>query len=380
MRIAIKRICAVILGLMMVLSISIAVSGPTHVAYADEGSQEMYRMYNPNSGEHFYTANSYERDNLKSLGWHYEGVGWVAPVKSSVPVYRLYNSNAGDHHYTMNSYERDMLVSKGWRYEGVGWYSADTTNEFPLYRQYNPNAKAGAHNYTLNSNERDALVRAGWHDEGLAWYALGLGDYNLKKIQKVIHNYDAVLTFHKEDAERLGYFYCAVMPYRLPEINQGSLSESDVFFIGANKGRYKHLLLIYDKLSNAGLKCDFFICDVAKKEQIKKDGIVYNKRITYDEVLKHIKASKCVLEVLQNGNNYISIRTSEALQLNKKLLTTNREIMNTPLYNEDLVQVFSGDDINIDFIIKDVAADIYDNFKLNTSYSEMKKFLEMIFK
>ena len=206
------------------------------------------------------------------------------------------------------------------------------------------------------------------------------GDYNLKKIQKVIHNYDAVLTFHIEDAERLGYFYCAVMPYRLPEINQGSLSESDVFFIGANKGRYKHLLLIYDKLSNAGLKCDFFICDVAKKEQIKKDGIVYNKRITYDEVLKHIKASKCVLEVLQNGNNYISIRTSEALQLNKKLLTTNREIMNTPLYNEDLVQVFSGDDINIDFIIKDVAADIYDNFKLNTSYSEMKKFLEMIFK
>ena len=175
MRITMKRICAVILGLMMVLSISIAVSGPTHVAYADEGSQEMYRMYNPNSGEHFYTANSYERDNLKSLGWHYEGVGWVAPVKSSVPVYRLYNSNAGDHHYTMNSYERDMLVSKGWRYEGIGWYSADTTNEFPLYRQYNPNAKAGAHNYTLNSNERDALVRAGWHDEGLAWYALGLG-------------------------------------------------------------------------------------------------------------------------------------------------------------------------------------------------------------
>lgn len=115
MRITMKRICAVISGLMMVLSIAMAVSGPAHVAYADEGSQEMYRMYNPNSGEHFYTANSYERDNLKSLGWHYEGVGWVAPVTSSVPVYRLYNSNAGDHHYTMNSYEKDMLVSKGWR-------------------------------------------------------------------------------------------------------------------------------------------------------------------------------------------------------------------------------------------------------------------------
>ena len=69
-----------------------------------------------------------------------------------------------------------MLVSKGWRYEGIGWYSSDTNRSYPLYRQYNPNAKAGAHNYTLNSNEKDMLVRAGWHDEGLAWYGVGPGE------------------------------------------------------------------------------------------------------------------------------------------------------------------------------------------------------------
>lgn len=148
---------------------------PIPQASADEGSRDMYRLYNPNSGEHFYTADSNERDHLTGVGWVYEGIGWRAPVQSSVPVYRLYNSNAGDHHYTLNSYERDMLVSKGWRYEGIGWYSSDTNRSYPLYRQYNPNAKAGAHNYTLNSNEKDMLVRAGWRDEGLAWYALGLG-------------------------------------------------------------------------------------------------------------------------------------------------------------------------------------------------------------
>lgn len=38
----------------------------------------MYRLYNPNSGEHFYTANSAERDNLKRLGWSLEGVAWYA--------------------------------------------------------------------------------------------------------------------------------------------------------------------------------------------------------------------------------------------------------------------------------------------------------------
>lgn len=38
----------------------------------------MYRLYNPNSGEHFYAANLAERDNLKRLGWRDEGVGWYA--------------------------------------------------------------------------------------------------------------------------------------------------------------------------------------------------------------------------------------------------------------------------------------------------------------
>ena len=39
----------------------------------------MYRLYNPNSGEHFYTASEYERDHLVSVGWTYERIGWVAP-------------------------------------------------------------------------------------------------------------------------------------------------------------------------------------------------------------------------------------------------------------------------------------------------------------
>ena len=134
-------------------------------------TQDMYRLYNPNSGEHFYTASKAEHDMLVGLGWHDEGVGWTAPVKSNTPVYRLYNPNAGDHHYTMSAAEKDMLVRVGWRYEGIGWYSAENAGRAQLYREYNPNAKAGAHNYTLSKAENDHLVSLGWHGEGLAWYA-----------------------------------------------------------------------------------------------------------------------------------------------------------------------------------------------------------------
>lgn len=145
-----------------------------------EATTVMHRLYNPNSGEHFYTSNTKERDHLEEIGWNYEGVGWIAPERSSRPVYRLYNPNAGDHHYTMEIGERNHLVSVGWKDEGIGWYS-DTSNRVPMYRQYNPNAKAGSHNYTRNKAENDSLVRAGWRAEGIGWYAVGeikpQGDY-----------------------------------------------------------------------------------------------------------------------------------------------------------------------------------------------------------
>lgn len=78
----------------------------TAVAASSNSGIAMYRMYNRNSGEHFYTRNGAERDMLRTKGWKYEGVGWYAP-SSGAPVYRLYNRNAGDHHYTQNGAERD---------------------------------------------------------------------------------------------------------------------------------------------------------------------------------------------------------------------------------------------------------------------------------
>ena len=132
----------------------------------------MWRLYNPNSGEHFYTGNLYEAKQVAKAGWNWEGVGWVAP-SSGEPVYRLYNPNAGDHQYTLHAAERDMLVTVGWNYEGIGWYS-DTNKTVALLRQYNPNARAGSHNFTVNTQEKNMLVQAGWKDEGIGWYGVAL--------------------------------------------------------------------------------------------------------------------------------------------------------------------------------------------------------------
>lgn len=154
-----------LLSLVAIVGSAIMASTPIYAA-------NMERMYNPNSGEHFYTSNGSEVRNLKSVGWKDEGIGWEAP-DDGAPVYRLYNPNAGDHHYTTNAAEKNSLEKAGWRYEGIGWYSG---GGIPVYRQYNPNAKkAGAHNFTTNLSENNMLVRAGWRAEGISWYATGLG-------------------------------------------------------------------------------------------------------------------------------------------------------------------------------------------------------------
>ncbi|MDO4650766.1 MAG: hypothetical protein Q4B26_19180 [Eubacteriales bacterium] len=186
--------------------------------------QNMYRLYNPNSGEHFYTASAGERDHLDKLGWNYEGIGWVAPVSSKSPVYRMYNPNAGDHHYTISSGEKDFLVKAGWNYEGIGWYS-DTRKRVPLYRAYNPNAAAGSHNYTTSKGEQNTLVKAGWKEEGISWYAVKEGkpasasdhehqwkyEFYQKLVPAITHEEDVPAITHEEPNYELAGFYACNM-------------------------------------------------------------------------------------------------------------------------------------------------------------------------
>ena len=130
----------------------------------------VYDLYNPNTGEHFFTNSKSEWENLKRVGWNDEQVGWFAPVSGS-EVYRLNNPNTGEHHYTMNRNEKDGLVNAGWKDEGIAWHS-DQKQTTPIYRLYNPNATMGSHFYTSIPAERDNLINAGWKDEGIAWYGL----------------------------------------------------------------------------------------------------------------------------------------------------------------------------------------------------------------
>lgn len=138
---------------------------------SDESPITMQRLYNPNTGEHFFTGNAEELGQLVAQGWRNESTAWTAPAAGDV-VYRLYNPSGSEHHYTMDANEVNTLMGIGWNFESVGWRSAPADSGVPVYRLYNPNAASNGHHYTTDAAERDQLVSQGWHDEGIAWYGV----------------------------------------------------------------------------------------------------------------------------------------------------------------------------------------------------------------
>lgn len=162
----------------------------------NDGSHHVrfYRAYNPSVGSHFFTASQAEFENALLGGYQDETTGSSGfeilseQAEGTVPLYRLYNLQTGRHYYTANSLERDFLVglvpapasgpdtrTTGWRDEGIAGYiyvgeSAGTT---PIYRLYN--SQTGSHLFTENSSVRDAVLSIPgadgqshpWQDHGI---------------------------------------------------------------------------------------------------------------------------------------------------------------------------------------------------------------------
>lgn len=132
-------------------------TGAKQLEYVEDA---VYRLRNPYSGLHMFTASYSEASSLFEAGYIDEGVAWIAPL-GGYNVYRVYNPNNGDHLFTMSTDEVVDALVAGCNFEKVAFF-AERDNE--ILRLYNPNS--GEHFYTISTSERDALVDAGWKYEG----------------------------------------------------------------------------------------------------------------------------------------------------------------------------------------------------------------------
>ena len=180
------------------------------------------------------------------------------------------------------------------------------------------------------------------------------GSYAIQKkyVEKLNEWYDVVFAFDPIDSEKYGFSYSPLIYDSDPAYDKekDESNEDMVFYVGQAKDRLNGLLSCYEKLRSLGIICDFHIANVDEDALKYQDEIVYNKFITYSEAVDCIRKSTCLVDVVQGDSAGLTIKTCEAVCYDKKLLTTNKHVIEYPFYDSRFIRVVeSADDIDSDF-------------------------------
>lgn len=163
------------------------------------------------------------------------------------------------------------------------------------------------------------------------WYWNSLVEYKNKLIKSKY--VDEIWTYNRFDAEAYNLNYCPQFYTRRINLKQERL-ESDILFLGKNKGRKDKILELKNILEKKGLKCDFNIIENPKNF------------FKYQDYLNKLSKTKCILDFSHSEYCGLSLRPLESLFFEKKLITNNRDIVNYDFYNSNNIFVLGVDDIN----------------------------------
>ncbi len=171
---------------------------------------------------------------------------------------------------------------------------------------------------------------------------------------------DTIFTYNKKDADQYGWVYHA-LPFSMIDGPCEDV-QYDIYFAGNYRGggRLELLHNVYKMLKENDISSVYRIGSVPTEKQKFQDGIIYNQIIRYSEIVKETKRSNCILEVVRESLDGATGRYYEAVCYNKKLLTTNKNVVNLPFYNPEYMHVFEKpEDIDWNWVKERIPVDYH---------------------
>lgn len=164
--------------------------------------------------------------------------------------------------------------------------------------------------------------------------------------------FDLWLSYDEKDCKQYGFVQFDEFESKIDIAKREDYPIADVFFAGRAKDRLVTILEFYDKLSNDGLKCYFYIVGAKDSEKEERPGIVYaDHSMTYLQMLDCSVNSRCLLEINQKDAVGYTSRFLEAVLFNKQLITNNTDVKNSKYYNPSRIMVVnSASDISPKFV------------------------------
>ena len=130
-----------------------------------ETASPVFRFFNTQTGTHFYTISTTDRDTVLARWpqFEYEGTvfyAYTTQVADTKPVYRFFDTLTSTHFYTQSDSERDSVIASrpSFLYEGPVYYAplSDGTGREPLFRFFN--TRTNAYFYADGTTNRDIVL------------------------------------------------------------------------------------------------------------------------------------------------------------------------------------------------------------------------------
>jgi hypothetical protein len=174
-------------------------------------------------------------------------------------------------------------------------------------------------------------------------------------------------SFDRDDCKKfkLKYntsFYLDNIKIQMSEISY------DLIFVGLDKGRKVYLEDLKGKLNSLQIKSFFYITDDNATHR-KYNGNYPN--IEYKNYLNLISKSKSILDIVQTGQNGLSLRPMESIFFQKKLITNDLSIRYQDFYVKENIFILGQDSLeNINqFLItpyKNIPKDIVQKYDVES--------------
>lgn len=196
----------------------------------------------------------------------------------------------------------------------------------------------------------------------------GMNKFNTRGIESKWEFFDRVFTFdrvdylkHKKAISFLPLFYYEDY---LPKKDETIKSEShkyDVAFVGTgHDDRFTIIKSVIEQCNQKGMKCFSYFYMPHElvyyynrffnhrfKNVTKRD--VEFRKMPFNKLYEVYSESQCIVDVENVGQHGLTMRTIEIIGLKKKLITTNKDIVNYDFYNENNILVIDREVPKVDF-------------------------------
>lgn len=151
-----------------------------------------------------------------------------------------------------------------------------------------------------------------------------------------------IISFDRDDCQKYGLRFQNQFTYKFNMLPTDE--QYDLIFIGRDKGRLEELEKIL--ASNKNLKAFIRIFpDKGKQYDSHFRQYLLQQFLPYKEVVSLLYSSRCIIDLVQEGQNGLTWRPLEAMFYNKKLITNYQDILTYDFYRRENIFTLGKDDM-----------------------------------